>query len=243
MESYAGALPRKRLEIAASWNRWRQSPDDSVALQAFRLPVHRLAGSALTHGFGDLGRLAAGVDRVLLDWLHEPADVRDPVATLLARLGAPVDALLGEMARAREAATQHERRAATPASTVRHGVLLVEDDPEQALALRTQLTGAGFDVRAVGTSEAMEPELAADPPDVIVLDYWLEDETGADVSRELVRSGSFGRIPRVCLTADAGDTPRGQGIAAGFAAVVHKSVPIDELAAILRNAIQEARRS
>jgi CheY-like chemotaxis protein len=242
MEPYARALPRKRFEIVTAWNRWRESPHDPIALQAFRLPVHRLAGSALTHGFGELGRLAAAVDRVLVDWVQEPADVRDPAATLLARLGAPVDALLAAMALAREPAPEEERRSTLARPPVRHGVLLVEDDPEQALAIAAQLRSAGFDVRAVETSEAMEPELAADPPDIIVLDYWLADETAADVARGLVRSASFGRIPRVCLTADASDVPRAQGLASGFTAVVHKSVPVHELAAILRNAIHEARR-
>ena len=242
MESYFRALPRKRLEIATAWRRWRDAPDDTIALQALRLPVHRLAGSALTHGFGEIGQRACAIDGVLIDWDHEPADVRDPVQAIVERVAPAIDELLDAMAQAREAPNEHDRRVVVPHGVDRPAVLLVEDDPEQALALRRQLDIAGFDVRAVESMEALEPELALDPPDLLLMDYWLADRTAADLVRELVRHESFARIPRVVLTADGGDVPRSEGRATGFSAVVHKSAAIGELAAILRHAIADGRR-
>ena len=246
MESYARALPRKRMEIAAAWRRWRDAPADALALQAMRLPVHRLAGSALTHGFAEIGSQASRIDQAMLAWIGEPEDVRDPPEALLAQLAARVDALLEEMADARAAVPGLERRHpalhAALSGTQLPAVLLVEDDPEQALEWRERLSDAGFEVRAIESVEALEPELALDPPDVLLVDYWLADRTAADLERELVRRDCYARIPRVCLTGDIGDAPRHYGRAAGFVAVVHKSTDIAELAAILRHAIAEARR-
>ena len=49
-------------------------------------------------------------------------------------------------------------------------VLLIDDDPDLAMMLRTLLRGQDFQIRAVFTGEEGIEECKASPPDVIILD-------------------------------------------------------------------------
>jgi DNA-binding response OmpR family regulator len=69
----------------------------------------------------------------------------------------------------------------TPMATV----LLVEDDHVVRGALQRSLTDLGHAVQATGTALEALRRVAADPPDVIVLDLGLPDLDGADALRML----------------------------------------------------------
>ena len=64
-------------------------------------------------------------------------------------------------------------------------VLLVEDDHVVRGALQRSLTDMGHAVQATGTALEALRRVAADPPDVIVLDLGLTDLDGADALRML----------------------------------------------------------
>jgi DNA-binding response OmpR family regulator len=64
-------------------------------------------------------------------------------------------------------------------------VLLVEDDQVVQGAMRQSLTDLGHAVDATGTALEALRRVAADPPDVIVLDLGLPDLDGADALRML----------------------------------------------------------
>src|SRR5262249_59680533 len=64
-------------------------------------------------------------------------------------------------------------------------VLLVEDDHVVRGALQRSLTDMGHAVQATGTALEALRRVAADPPDVIVLDLGLPDLDGADALRML----------------------------------------------------------
>jgi DNA-binding response OmpR family regulator len=64
-------------------------------------------------------------------------------------------------------------------------VLLVEDDHVVRGALQRSLTDLGHAVQATGTALEALRRVAADPPDVIVLDLGLPDLDGADALRML----------------------------------------------------------
>jgi DNA-binding response OmpR family regulator len=64
-------------------------------------------------------------------------------------------------------------------------VLVVEDTDEIRELVRTVLTRAGFDVRAVSTGAECLDEVRRRPPDLIVLDLGLPDADGTEICRQV----------------------------------------------------------
>jgi DNA-binding response OmpR family regulator len=78
-------------------------------------------------------------------------------------------------------------------------VLLVEDEPVLRHVLARNLTGRGIDVREAGTAAAALDALAADRPDLLLLDINLPDQSGWDVMREMTRRGTG--VPTIVVSA------------------------------------------
>ena len=78
-------------------------------------------------------------------------------------------------------------------------LLLVEDQPDIALIARAAFVRAGFDVRTAGDgAEALA--LAADGPDLIVLDWMLPGLNGVETCVRLKNNPATAHIPVVFLT-------------------------------------------
>jgi DNA-binding response OmpR family regulator len=84
------------------------------------------------------------------------------------------------------------------ASRPRARVLLVDDDLALGSLLTDYLEPFGFAVKAVGHPADGLREVAADPPDVVVLDVMLPEMDGFAVCRRIRESS---RVPIVMLTA------------------------------------------
>jgi signal transduction histidine kinase/CheY-like chemotaxis protein len=74
-------------------------------------------------------------------------------------------------------------------------VLLIEDDPQSAELLSTQLVGAGYHVEVAGSGEAGLTAAGAHPPDAIVLDVALPGIDGFEVIRRLKADPRLADIP------------------------------------------------
>jgi len=74
-------------------------------------------------------------------------------------------------------------------------VLLIEDDPQSAELLTTQLTAAGYRVEVAGSGETGLSEAAANPPDAIMLDVTLPGIDGWEVMRRLKEDIRLAGIP------------------------------------------------
>ena len=74
-------------------------------------------------------------------------------------------------------------------------VLLVEDDPQSAELLSTQLAGAGYHVEVCGTGEAGLTAAGEHPPDAIVLDVALPGMDGFEVIRRLKADPRLAGLP------------------------------------------------
>jgi len=79
-------------------------------------------------------------------------------------------------------------------------VLLIEDDPQSAELLTTQLIGAGYHVDVAGTGEAGLTAAGAHPPDAIVLDVALPGIDGFEVIRRLKADRRLADIPVFFVT-------------------------------------------
>src|SRR5437763_11997510 len=91
-------------------------------------------------------------------------------------------------------------------------VLLIDDDEALGALLTEYLGQFGFAVKAVAQPEEGLAALAADPPDIVVLDVMLPGMDGFAVCRK-VRETS--RVPIVMLTARGGVMDRIVGLELG----------------------------
>ncbi len=107
-------------------------------------------------------------------------------------------------------------------------LLVVEDDAAISEPLAEGLRREGFDVTCVGTAEAA---LAADLPDLVLLDLGLPDGHGFDVCRQL-RARST--VPIIIVTARDDEIDRVAGLELGADDYVVKPFGFRELVARIR---------
>jgi len=79
-------------------------------------------------------------------------------------------------------------------------ILSVEDDRQQAAFLRTVLTSAGCEFRAVDDPARLESELAAFRPDLVLMDVLLPGVSGYDLVRSLRQDERHATLPVIILT-------------------------------------------
>lgn len=114
-------------------------------------------------------------------------------------------------------------------------VLIVEDDPLVTDAMRILLEATGHRVANAHTVRQASERLAAERPDVMLLDLTLPDGTGLDV---LARAESRPGIV-VALTGHDDEATRRRCLDAGCREVLVKPVSVRELLARLRGWLAE----
>lgn len=115
-------------------------------------------------------------------------------------------------------------------------VLVVEDTEAIADLIQRALAPERFDVEIVGDLAAARARLAADPPDVMVLDVELPDGSGLQLLRELGEQGDRSSPPIVILSARGSEIDRVVGLELGAADYVVKPFFPRELATRVRRA-------
>ena len=75
--------------------------------------------------------------------------------------------------------------ASAPEPFFMHKVLVVDDDAEIGRLVASYLRQNGFGVRVAGAEEGMRQMLAAEPPDLLVLDLMLPGKDGLTIIKEL----------------------------------------------------------
>ena len=101
-------------------------------------------------------------------------------------------------------------------------VLIVEDDPENAMILEQLLSRAGFPLRVAGTGAAGLELFTSWNPDFVWLDVQLPDMSGLEVARA-IREMPRGRDVRIAAaTASAYESERAQALASGMDDFVRK---------------------
>lgn len=111
-------------------------------------------------------------------------------------------------------------------------ILVVEDNPKMASAIRQGLRAQGYGVDVSPTGFDAEDLALSEPYDVIVLDRMLPDRDGVDVCRNLRRQGI--RTPVLILTALSGTPDKITGLDAGADDYLSKPFEFEELLARIR---------
>lgn len=119
-------------------------------------------------------------------------------------------------------------------------ILAVEDEPRNAALLRAVLEPAGYQLAIADSLAAARAWLAAEHPDLVLLDIGLPDGSGLDLARELRSSSMTAELPILVasarvLAADQEAASRA-GANAFLAKPIRPSVLLDSVAEWLRPA-------
>jgi CheY-like chemotaxis protein len=190
--------------------------------------VHRLAGSAPAYGYTEIGEIAAVANRLLsAARSREPASNSDENRQLLEALSEPIENLLSALSAATDVGLPGA--SADSSTNVPLRIILVEDDPEQALAIAKSLRAVGFVVSVAPRSDELWELITLWPCDALVVDYWLDRETALDIVRIVRRETSFAQVATICLTVETNPELLHELLTSGCDAVLSKSDPAQRL--------------
>jgi two-component system, OmpR family, KDP operon response regulator KdpE len=119
-------------------------------------------------------------------------------------------------------------------------ILVVDDEPQIARMLRTQLTARGYEVEHAATGNEGLLAVGENPPDLVLLDVGLPDMDGLEVCK---RMREWTAVPVVFLTVRDEERTKVQALDAGGDDYITKPFGMPELMArvraVLRRAIEQ----
>lgn len=101
-------------------------------------------------------------------------------------------------------------------------VLVVDDEASIVLSLEFLMKQAGYRVRVAHDGEAALSAIAAEPPDLVLLDAMMPKRDGFDVCQTVRANPAWAAVRIVMLTAKGRDVERDKGLALGADAYITK---------------------
>jgi two-component system phosphate regulon response regulator PhoB len=120
-------------------------------------------------------------------------------------------------------------------------VLLVEDDPALAELLEWNLSNEGYRVRVTGDGEEALLLAREELPDLVLLDWMIENLPGIEVCRQLRKDKVTARVPILMLTARGEEEDRIRGLKTGADDYVTKPFSPRELLARVEALLRRSR--
>lgn len=117
-------------------------------------------------------------------------------------------------------------------------ILLVEDDPSIAVALRMNLEAEGYQVSVADNGEAGLAAARKEGVDLVLLDVMLPGLNGFEILRQLRREGLT--MPIIVLSARSSEIDKVMGLELGAEDYVTKPFGLAELLARVRAALRRA---
>lgn len=111
---------------------------------------------------------------------------------------------------------------------VKKRILVVDDDKAILELLRHKLLRQGYDVTTAKNEEEFRGNIVLSKPNLILLDIWLKNKSGADIYNDLLRSGFDRDVPVIFITA-LDDIPPKHAPPGGKYALYCKPFNFDEL--------------
>lgn len=122
-------------------------------------------------------------------------------------------------------------------------ILVVEDNPYIAKAIRVRLEHTGVQVDEARDGQRALQMVAERPPDLILLDIYLPGGSGYTVLDRLKASPAHTRIPVVMLSAHATDAHQARAREHGAAALLPKPIDSDQLMVTVRELVGDRQNS
>jgi CheY-like chemotaxis protein len=120
---------------------------------------------------------------------------RDDLARSLVEVRSAHDALLKQQEARRQAGQRHK-------------VMVVDDAPSELRAIESILRSAGYDVVAYGGGEELEDKVAAQRPDLLLLDIVMPNRNGYEVLRAIKKDERTRHTPVIIVTGRSQESDR-----------------------------------
>jgi len=112
---------------------------------------------------------------------------------------------------------------------VKRKILIADDEPDIVTALEFLLKRSGYDVRTVANGEEALAALAADPPDVVLLDIMMPVKSGYEVCQRMRERPEWRGIKIVVVSAKGREAEVSKGLSVGADLYVTKPFSTQEL--------------
>lgn len=215
------------------------------ALEDLMRRFHSFAGIGGIDGFDVINSLAARGERECRRMLKEGVK---PSAEHMRRWTSMTDVLRGEVDELERSIgvvqpmPQRERRRVFTKAESGVRILSIEDDPDQALYLRSVLEGDGYEVRTCADPKQFEADLVDFRPDLILMDILLPTVSGYELARFARSLDEHQTTPILFLTADGEQQTRIESMRSGGDDHIEKPVSPSLLLATVQTRIERARQ-
>lgn len=108
-------------------------------------------------------------------------------------------------------------------------ILIVDDEPNIVLSIEFLMKREGFEVQRAGDGEQALEMLAADRPDLMILDVMMPRKNGFEVCSEVRADPGLKSLPILMLSAKGREAEMNKGLALGADAYVTKPFSTHEL--------------
>ena len=121
----------------------------------------------------------------------------------------------------------------------RHTILVVDDDAFIRRPLEFILRQEGFDPLTADGGPACMEQLAANRPDLIIMDVMMPDTDGFELCKTIKREARFANIPIILLSARNRDLDKKRGLSLGAVDFLTKPYSPSELLGRVREILSE----
>ena len=118
-------------------------------------------------------------------------------------------------------------------------ILIVDDEPNIVMSLEFLMKREGFQVAVATDGEEALSRMAEIEPDVVLLDVMMPKKNGYDVCQEIRANADWNKVKVLILTAKGRDTEVAKGLAIGADAYMTKPFSTKDLAAKVRQLLDE----
>jgi DNA-binding response OmpR family regulator len=119
-------------------------------------------------------------------------------------------------------------------------ILVVDDEPNIVLSLEFLMKQAGFQVRTAADGEAALAAIAAEAPDLILLDVMMPRKNGYEVCQAVRANPDWKAVRIIMLTAKGREVEREKGLALGADDYITKPFSTQEVVERVRELLAEA---
>ena len=121
-----------------------------------------------------------------------------------------------------------------------NNILVVDDEPNIVLSLEFLMKQAGFQVRTASDGEAALAAVAAEQPDLVLLDVMMPRKNGYEVCQAIRANPDWNKVRIIMLTAKGREVEREKGLALGADDYITKPFSTQEVVERVRELLAEA---